>query len=357
MMKLHGKWCRLLALVLLTTFGSLGLKGQLTTVQAAQTQAAASFTVAPQLPADNVKQADYFNFKVTPGQKRVLVLVVTNNSQRTKTFDITPRVASTNTNGILDYGTNNTNPKLPAQISQLVSPAKTKSIKVLGKHTVKVPYNFTAPAKKFDGVMLGGFTIAEHHATKRAQSTTKKATGVVANVQYVIGLEFYNELKPSYTAPAVKIYRAGYRLAQARPTVTLGMANQTPGLVGKGKLSLNLYNAKQKKLMHFTKDQLTFAPQSRFKLHLDLKNKQLAAGHYTLSGKLTAKGGYSWNIHRSFTVTTEQANHVKKHAANFKPGKSWQDYLMYTITGLAVLVLIYEFYKWLKKRLNKSNQG
>lgn len=350
-MKLQKNWFSFLALALLTFLVGIGW-GSPTTVRAAGSQATASFTVAPELPADNAKQADYFQFKVKPAQKRTLILKVTNNSSKTNTFDITPRIASTNANGILDYGINNTNTKLPAQISQLIAPARTRSVKVLGKHTVKVPYKFTAPAKPFKGLMLGGFTIAEHNTGKRTGS--KKATGVVAKVQYVIGLEFYNALEANQSAPQVKIYRAGYQLAQARPTVTLGMANQTPGLVAKGKLQLNLYDAQQKKIMHFTKDQMTFAPQSRFKLNLDLKNKQLAEGHYTLAGTLTAKGGYSWNIHRSFTVTNAQANNVKKHAANFGPRKTWKDYLMYIITGLAVLVLLYELVKWLRKHLGNK---
>lgn len=351
-MKLQKNWFSFLTVVLLTMLVGMGMANAPTTARAAKNQPTASFTVAPELPADNAKQVDYFQFKVKPAQKRVLVLKVTNNSSKTNTFDITPRLASTNANGILDYGTNNTNAQLPAQLDQLISPARTRSVKVLGKHTVKVPYKFTAPAKSFKGLMLGGFTIAEHNADKRTGS--KKATGVVAKVQYVIGLEFYNTLEANQSAPQVKIHRAGYQLAQARPTVTLGMANQTPGLVAKGKLKLNLNDAKRKKIMSFTKDQMTFAPQSQFKLNLDLKNKQLAAGHYTLDGTLTAKGGYSWAIHRSFTVTNAQANNVRKHAANFGPQKTWKDYLMDIITGLAVLVLLYELVKWLRKHLGNK---
>lgn len=352
MMKLQRKWAYYLVLVLLTVLG-IGLGNPSTDAHAAGNGTPASFTVAPELPSDNAKQVDYFDFKVTPGQKRVLVLSVTNNAKTTTTFDITPRIASTNTNGILDYGTNNTNAKLPAQIKQIVSPATTKSVKVLGKHTVKVPFKFTAPTKRFTGVMLGGFTIAEHGANQRSQKKSK-ATGVVAHVQYVIGLEFYNAVKRSVSAPIVKIYQAHYGLAQARPTLSLGMANQTPGLVGQGKLHATLKNDQQKVVKHFTKEQMTFAPQSKFKLNMDLENKQLAAGHYTLAGTITSKGGYSWHFQRGLTVTNAQAANVKKHAANFGPQKTWKDYLMYAIVILAVLVLLYELYKWLKKRLGKN---
>ncbi|WP_125574486.1 DUF916 domain-containing protein [Levilactobacillus huananensis] len=346
-MKLQSKWAAFLVVALLTMIEGFSLSNPTIGAQADSNQKPASFTVAPELPADNVKRTNYFDFKVTPGQKRVLVLTVTNNANRTNTFDITPRIAATNTNGILDYGTNNTNAALPAQLKQIISPNKTKTVKVLGKHTVKVAYNFTAPAKPFKGLMLGGFTVAEHHVSR---SSSKKATGVVAHVQYVIGLEFYNQAQRTQSAPTVKFYRAGYRLAQARPTLTLGMSNQTPELVGQGKLHATLTNDKQEKIMHFNKEQMTFAPQSQFKLNMDLQNKQLAAGRYTLAGTLTAKGGYSWNFQKTFTVTNAQVRDVKKNAANFGPRKTWKDYLMYIIVGLAILVLLYEFYKWLKKR-------
>lgn len=355
MMRRQHKWAYFFALILFVTLGSWALGGRSMSASAASQRVPASFTVAPELPADNAKRVDYFDFKVTPGQKRVLVLSVTNNAKQTKTFDVTPRIASTNANGILDYGTNNTNPKLPAQLKQIISPARTQSVKVLGKHTVKVSYKFTAPAKTFDGLMLGGFTIAEHNAAKQARSSAKKSTGIVAHVQYVVGLEFYNAIKRTTTAPDVKIGQAGYRLAQARPTLTLGMANKTAGLVGQGQLHATLTNAKQEKVMTFTKQQMTFAPQSQFKLNMDLKTKQLAAGHYVLAGTLTAKGGYSWTFHKDFTVTNAQANNVKRHAANFGPRKTWKDYLMYAIVALAILVLIYEFYKWLKKHLGQNN--
>ncbi|MCI1553081.1 MAG: DUF916 and DUF3324 domain-containing protein [Levilactobacillus sp.] len=354
MMKLQRKWALVLALVCFTILG-LGVS---VTAQAASNGTPASFTVAPELPTDNAKRVDYFDFKVTPGQKRVLVLSVTNNGQKTNTFDITPRIASTNTNGILDYGTNNTNAQLPAQLKQIMTPARTKSVKVLGKHTVKVPFKFTAPAKRFSGVMLGGFTIAEHGANRRSQAK-HKATGVVAHVQYVIGLEFYNQRSRTVTAPVVKFRQAHYGLAQARPTLRLGMANQTRGLVGQGKLRAKLTNSQQKVVKQFTKEQMTFAPQSNFNLNLDLENKQLAAGTYTLAGTLTAKGGYSWRFQKQFTVTNAQVANVKKHAANFGPQKTWKDYLMDAIVVLAVLVLLYELYKWLRKHLgkNQANQA
>lgn len=351
MMKLQRKWVSVLALVCFTVLG-IGL-GTPINAQAAGNSAPASFTVAPELPADNAKRVDYFDFKVTPGQKRDLVLSVTNNAKKTTTFDITPRIASTNTNGILDYGTNNTNAKLPAQLKQIMTPARTKSVKVLGKHTVKVPFKFTAPAKRFTGVMLGGFTIAEHGANQQSKSKSK-ATGVVAHVQYVIGLEFYNKISHTVTAPIVKFYQAHYGLAQARPTLSLGMANRTRGLVGQGKLTAKLTDSQQKVVKHFTREQMTFAPQSNFKLNLDLENKQLAAGTYTLSGTLTAKGGYSWHFQKQLTVTNAQVANVKKNAANFGPQKTWKDYLMYAIVILAVLVLLYELYKWLKKHLGKN---
>lgn len=339
----------LAALAVVAGVGATGL----TTVHADETSTNA-FTVSPELPADNAEGASYFQFAVTPSQKRVLMLDVTNNSNKAHDFDITPAIVSTNGNGIMDYSINNTNKMLPAQLDQLVAPSKQQTISIEPKSTVKVPYTLTAPNRPFKGTMVAGFRVSDHN---EIQTKKAKSTGVTAHVQYVVGLQIYNNLNGMTDVPDVQIGRAEYDLKVSRPSILLNVQNKSALIVPNTVMEAKLKDKSGKTILTFNKEHMQFAPNSDFKLNLDLADKQLAAGEYTLSGSID-NAQKSWPFNEKITVTSEKVAKVKKEAANFTPSANipmWM-YVLSAAGGLLILLMIAKFVKdLLSKNKNKKN--
>lgn len=307
-----------------------------------------AFAVTPLLPRDNVASSSYYHFIMQPRQTRRLQLALKNNSPYPGTYDVNARIASTNTNGILDYGLDNQNRTLPAQSQDLFGTQRTQVIRVNPRSTKLVTIPLTAPARSFEGLMLAGITVG-HHAIRQA---VKKQTGIVATTQYAIAIEFYNHT-PTALRPQIQFHQVQYRLAQAQPQLTLKIDNRTRGLVSTGRLQARLLDHAGKLVAHFDQSNLQFAPQSQFGLSLDLHRQQLSAGHYTLRGSLTSRGNQRLTFNRPLTVTAQSAADVQHHAAVYAPKKqnpNWWRYGFLSLVFIMVGGLIVGGIRWLYRQ-------
>ncbi|HIW72517.1 MAG TPA: DUF916 and DUF3324 domain-containing protein [Candidatus Levilactobacillus faecigallinarum] len=299
-----------------TLFGIL-LLGFPTLVASADTSA---FNVTPLLPRDNAPMASYFQFMTHPDEQRTLHLKITNQGTKLGTYDITPRIATTNSNGYLDYSLDNTNDALPAHTNQLFEKGRIRT--TIAPNTTKdIPISFHAPKQSFKGILLAGLTVSQHQTNK----TVQKGNRIVARTEYVIALETYQHKPQSIGLPNITFKGARYQLAQALPQITLGITNHSPQLVSQGMLTATLRDAAGKATAKFKKEQLLFAPQSAFGLNLSLNNRQLPAGAYTLVGRLKAHGGGEYPFEFPVEITAAQTRNVKRHAADFaaKPTHNW----------------------------------
>ncbi|CAJ1227795.1 DUF916 domain-containing protein [Levilactobacillus zymae] len=312
----------------------LGLFGG--TCAHAATPANGAFSVAPILPRDNQSGVAYFKFATKPGQTRDLRLRVTNQTHAPAAYDVTPRLASTNTNGYLDYGHNNTNAALPAQARDLFQPSHRQVVQIPAQTSRVVHVKFTGPKKSFAGIMLGGITVA-HHADHQPAAT--KGTGIVATTEYVVAAEFYQHRAATPLTPAVTFKSAQYRLAQAHPQLTLQVVNHTADLVAQGHLKAKLTNLAGKTVAKFDQAQLMFAPQDAFSLNLPVTAQHLTAGKYTLTGMLTTPGDFNFPINLPLTVSPQRARAVDQHAANFKK-RAPVNWGLVAILGLLGMILV-----------------
>ncbi|GEO68353.1 DUF916 domain-containing protein [Levilactobacillus acidifarinae] len=332
-------------LLMLSLMGALGV-GLLpnTTVRAATGPTTnGAFTVSPVLPQDNRQSASYFDFASHPGQHRTLQLKVTNQSAHAQVYHVTPRLASTNTNGYLDYGHDNHNPALPAQTTALFQPSRGQTVQVSPGQTQTVHFTFKAPTKAFAGILLGGFTVGQ----RERPTTHLKGTGIVAATEYVVALRTYNHQPRRLNRSQVTFQTAQYRLIHAQPQIVMRVANRTPALVSQGKLAARVVNDAGKAVAKVNLSSLLFAPQDTFNLNLDLATHQLPAGRYTLAGHLATRGGFDYPISLPVTVTKQQANSVSRHAvvAPSKPTNWWLVTTM-VLAGMLIGVGGLEFYRF-----------
>lgn len=274
----------LIAISLMFTYSVSSVKAATTS----HSNSTTDFSVTPILPDDNDPQTPYYQFTMHPRQKRALKLTINNASYQAGQYEVSPHIASTNTNGILDYNHDNHDSQLPEQATSLFTPDITQVVRVPAMSAKLVTVNLAAPAKSFKGIMLAGITVGVHHTL--TSDKNKPMAGIVAAAEYITAIEFYNQPPKHPLHPQLKFNHVRYRLAQAQPKLALAINNQSPGIVSQGKLTAQLLDAEGHPVSHFREEQLTFAPQNQFDLYLDLNNQQLRAGRYRLVGNLTTRG-------------------------------------------------------------------
>lgn len=63
-----------------------------------------AYSVKANIPENQIdKSKTYFDLKMTPGQKQDVSLTISNSSKEKATIIITPNIALTNQNGVIDY--------------------------------------------------------------------------------------------------------------------------------------------------------------------------------------------------------------------------------------------------------------
>lgn len=306
---------------------TLWLIGDLYPVHNAQanTSTPATFSATPILPADNAAQATYFRFTMHPKQQRTLKIKITNQGQQTAQYDVIPRVASTNSNGILDYGHDNHDSQLPAQSNTLFKPSRVQVVTVPARYSKMVTLKLKAPRKSFSGIMLAGITVSHH----RSPTVNHPSHGIIATTEYVTAVEFYNQRPQANLHPQLVFKQAHYHLVQAQPQLSLAINNHAPSIASQGYLNAILLDHTGKKVCRFVRNQLMFAPQSQFELNLDLKQQQLSAGNYTLVGNLTTRGQVAHRFKLPLIVTPQTTANVRRNAAKYS-SKLLPDWLLYS---------------------------
>lgn len=293
----------------------------------------ASYTVSPVLPADNAPKTGFFQFKIKPKERRALPLNITNQDSSPATYVITPHIASTNSSGTIDYTHDNHSPQLPAQAAQLFRPVHAQRVTVSPHATKRVTVKLTAPAKSFNGIILAALEI--HQAGKRSPVQHSNQPQVTIATAFTIGVIFYNHIPHNVLDSQLDIKRASYHAAYGQPTVAMTINNRTPNIVADGQLTATLTDQKGHTTQHLRQAHLLMAPQNQFDLNLKLNDRELAAGHYTLDGKLTTRGGVIHPFRLSMIVTPQMASRVhQKIPAKTSSPTNWA---LKVVLGILIL--------------------
>lgn len=285
----------------------------------------------------------YYNLKLEANQTDRLPVTIKNNGTEAATFEINFQRATTNSNGIVDYTIADSQLVGTAaiDINDLVTVEKAEiTVPAGAEETVYVDVKMSE--KTFDGVLLGGIQVS------KKETTTSKA--MVSNrYQYVIALQIsQNEKKvtPKLTADKVSLVQDN-----AANGVTMQLENKSAVLLSKltGTFVVRAKGSKEN-IIKETKDNLSIAPNSSFKLQT-LLGEKFAAGEYTYT--ITLKNAdENWRFSKDFTVTAKQAENYNQTSVDEEEATPVWVYGMIALSILVVILILLIIF--LLRRKNKS---
>lgn len=298
-----------------------------------------AYNVKAKLPENQRNTGNtFFDLLTKAGQKQDLSITLTNNSENEETYIVTPNVATTNSNGVIEY--NQTPKKLDSTLkvpfTEIVSEEQEVTLKA--KESQDVIFTLEMPKESIKGVILGGFYVQKKSDGKKSESEQKVM--IENKYAYVIGARIIEEEKESETKLTVNNITPG--LINYRTAVSANIQNITPRIING--LSVDAYVTEKGNttVLHQTKkDNLMMAPNSNFDYAVLWDNQELKTGTYTMHVKTTiSELTYNESFEKDFKISSKDATKANKEAVELEKNTDYRQYLFISLGVLGFLIFI-----------------
>ncbi|MBV6372589.1 hypothetical protein IGJ74_000822 [Enterococcus sp. AZ009] len=346
--KKNHRWKQLLImLVTLSLLPFFPLKGF------ADTESELNFFVTPILPESQLEggASGYFDLNLGAGQVDSLGLNLQNSSDQDIVIEITAHTASTNVNGVVEYGKDapDPDPTLPASLDELIETPNEITLSGNERRTIELP--LTMPEEEFNGVLAGGIRVRE---VKADEEQTEEGEGVaITNAfSYVIGVVVSNSR--SVTEPDLELLDVFADQLNYRNVFSAQIQNFTPTFVNKMEVEATVRAEGESDILYEAKQTgMQMAPNSHFNFPVSLEGDRFRSGTYVMD--ITARSeGQEWTWGKVFTVEADDARRLNREDVTIVDGTNW--WVIAAISTIFVLgsVLFYVLYKQKKGTPNEG---
>jgi len=306
------------------------------------------FSVVANIPENQInKKLTYFDLLMQANQKQEISLTLTNTSDQQIEVMVEPNVATTNSNGVIDY-TQNKQKKDSSMIYDFTEIISEKQIVKLEPQERKdVTFTIEMPEQEFDGIILGGFHIYQVEREDHIQTSQ-----IENKYAYIIGVklsETDKEVKPNLVLNDIQATLVNYRTAITINLQNTEMINMS-GLTVETKITKEGH---EEVLYQQTKEGMSLAPNSNFYLPISLNNKPIEPGHYHLYLSAT-DGDQTWELDKTFEIEGDQAKDLNKEAIELDKDYTW---LYMLLSGIIPTSLVLLFIRKKEQKEKKQEQN
>lgn len=301
-----------------------------------------AYSVKANIPENQInKTLTYFDLKMEPKQKQDITLTVMNSSDQEETIIISPNVAVTNQNGVIDYS--QSGGKLDSSIKNPLSSiiSKRQEVKLAPKESKEVVFTLKMPDKPFEGTILGGFYIAKKENEKDLKE--EKNVQIRNEFSYVIGIQIRENLDE--VAPELVLNKVKPALLNYRTAVTANLQNTQATLVKELEVVAKVTKKGESKVLReTTKKNMSMAPNSNFNFPINWDNEELKPGTYQLN--IVAKSGAKeWKLNKEFTISAKESKKLNKDAVELeKEEPNWWLIIGLVVAGMVVVFSLLAFF-------------
>ncbi|WP_317912681.1 DUF916 and DUF3324 domain-containing protein [Carnobacterium maltaromaticum] len=302
-----------------------------------------AYSVKANIPENQInKTLTYFDLKMEPNQRQEITLTVSNSSDEKATILISPNVAKTNQNGVIDYSqvADKIDSSLKNPLTSLIS--KEQEVSLEPKERKEVLFTLQMPEKEFDGVILGGFYISKKEDESNIKDKEKNAQ-IKNKYSYVIGLQIRentNEVKPVMELNGIRPALINYRTA-----ITANIQNTEATIIKELNVDAKVMKKGTTKVLHETsKKNLSMAPNSNFDFPINWDNQSLDTGTYIL--QLTAQSGQEkWEFEKEFIISAKNSTDLNKEAVELEKTEPNWILIISVVVGISIfLILVIGFF-------------
>ncbi|EIR4022451.1 hypothetical protein IGK25_002675 [Enterococcus sp. DIV1614a] len=300
------------------------------------TENQADFSVNAEQSAYQVdKSKTYFDLSLPVNESVPLVIHVTNNSEEAIEVAGELSPATTNINGVVEYGKtqNQLTSSVPFDITKVASFEKEKQT-IAPKQTVDFVVNVSVPTKDYAGIVAGGITLRDVTEEK----TSSETKGMFKNkFAYAIALLVHGDKTPVENTVTLK--EVTPTQVNSRNVVSAAIENKTANYINKVSIEASVTDASGKEVLSEKKEDMQIAPSSLFQFPIYYEKQAMKAGKYTLTMTVRSEK-QEWQLKKSFTITEEKATALNKTDVSEKEESRNVQWLVLGLVGIIFLLLI-----------------
>jgi len=284
------------------------------------------------------KEVTYFDLKVTPNQKQILNLEVSNNSDRTITLVAEVNNAITNQNGIIDYSKHNykKDSSLKIALEDIVKNSK-QEIVLKPKEIKKIGFNLEVPTINFDGIVLGAIRFSE----KENQNKADEKSNVQIKNKYAYTMGILLRENDKLVEPELHLLSAQPELMNYRQVITGTIQNNMPVILRDLELDATVTPKGSKEIyVQYNQKNMKMAPNSQFNFPIPLNGREFKPGKYILNMTgSTSDKKYTWSFSKEFTIKNDDAKKLNNEAVPTIKEKEIPTWV-YVIATLAIIIIL-----------------
>ncbi|MCV3154028.1 DUF916 and DUF3324 domain-containing protein [Enterococcus faecalis] len=291
------------------------------------------------------KSKTYFDLSLPVNESVPLVIHVTNNSEEAIEVAGELSPATTNINGVVEYGKtqNQLTSSVPFDITKVASFEKEKQT-IAPKQTVDFVVNVSVPTKDYAGIVAGGITLRDVTEEK----TSSETKGMFKNkFAYAIALLVHGDKTPVENAVTLK--EVTPTQVNSRNVVSAAIENKTANYINKVSIEASVTDTSGKEVLNEKKEDMQIAPSSLFQFPIYYEKQAMKAGKYTLTMTVRSEK-QEWQLKKSFTITEEKATALNKTDVSEKEESRNVQWLVLGLVGIIFLLLIILIVVLRKKR-------
>ncbi len=301
-------------------------------------------TVIPENQIDKTKT--YYNLLVTPNSEQVLKIVLKNTTDKDRVINISINSATTNTNGVIDYGQNDIkrDSTLKYDMSDIISVPSEITVPRHGEYTLEMEVK--TPIEVFEGVLAGGIQLEE----KDSDVDNNKQSVITNKYNYVVGVLLF-ENKDQVIEPDLKMNKVMATQDNARNVISSNIQNIMPAYINNMSVRTKIYkkdDVNKNAIYSSSSEKMQMAPNSNFNYLTRLEGKKLKPGVYILNFVASSEKN-KWEFNKEFVIKGDVANKLNSSDVSIEDGINWI-YILIGVLVFAIILLVVLLIVILKKK-------
>lgn len=307
-----------------------------------------NFSVTTVIPENQIDpNKTYYDLLMEPGAEQTVEISLRNDTDTDVIIAPAVHAASTNTNGVVEYGESHDEPD-PSLLYPLEDLVTTdEEIVVPANGTYTLPLHISMPDEAFDGVLAGGITLQETMEENQNESA-EEGLSIDNQYAYVVGIVL--QQNQSEIEPELMLHDVYADQLNARNVIMSTIQNAQPMYVNQLSVQAKVQNESGEVLYESETESMQMAPNSNFSYPLSLNGQPLEAGEYMM--ELTASAmGEEWSWSEPFSIEEDQAAALNETDVSIPaPDYTW----VYVAIGIACLVIAFFLILFYQRKKHKK---
>lgn len=330
-----------------------------------------NFAVNPVIPENQIdKEKTFFDLKMEPGMVQTVEIQLRNDTDSEVTIAPVIAAATTNLNGVVEYGHNDIEPDetLMYDLADLIEVAE--EVNIPAQSQIVLPLKITMPEETFTGLIAGGITLKETINEEESDQSQEQGLAIKNEYAYVIAIMLRQSTES--VTPDLNLINVEPGQINSRNRINVTLQNPEATYLNSLHLISEVTRKGENEILYASEtSRMQMAPNSRFSYPISLNGQRLEAGDYVL--KAVAYGGrsedgqfmaedesgeeiryqYKWTFEREFSIDGDVAQDLNRKDVTIEEDNTW---IYFLIGGLLLLLALLLLLWYRRKKKNESDK-